>query len=286
MFVFLTKEIMTKSIKLLILFIFLIYSNGQSQVLDTLVMVDNHLLHFKITEGKGTPILFEAGNGDDGSVWEPILKKIHEETGTTLITYDRAGLGKSSIDTTSISFTREIKNLKRVLARLGFKKKFFLVAHSFGSFYASEFAFRNKGEITGAVFIDVATPCGLSTEYATKVENSISQENWALINEYKPGLYYVLKEFPEISKYMAERFISNTIPLTLIAAGIRKPTKEIGETEQDMINMTNCLAAFGNLPNHQYVSVPKAGHKVWEQNPEIVINEIVSLYNQVPKTKQ
>ncbi|MEL6560978.1 MAG: alpha/beta hydrolase [Bacteroidota bacterium] len=275
-----------KSFKLLILFVFLFYSNGQSQVLDTMMKVDNHLLHFKIIEGEGIPILFEAGNGDDGSVWEPILKKIHEETGATLITYDRAGLGKSSIDTTNISFTREIKNLKLALARLGYQKKFFLVAHSFGSFYASEFALINKGNIKGAVFIDVATPCGLNVEYATRIEEAISQENWALLNEYKTGLFYVLKEFPEISKYMAKRFISNSIPLTVVAAGVRNPTKEIGETEQDMINMTNCLKAFGSLPNHQYIPVPKAGHKVWVQSPEIVINEIAALYKQVSKTKQ
>ena len=269
---------MIKAIKLSFLLTLLIHGAGQAQVVDTLIDVGSHQLHFRILAGEGTPILFEAGNGDDGSVWEPILNSIHEETGATLITYDRAGLGSSGIDTNKVSFVGEARNLKKALRQLGYRKDYFLVAHSFGSFYASEFARRNKGKITGAAFIDVATPCGFSVEYASRVNSTISDENWALIKEYKRGLYYVLQELPEIAAYMSQRFISNGIPLTVIAAEIRKPTAAIGETEQDMINMANCLEAFGNLPDHKYVLAPDAEHKVWQQRPEIVIQEIVELY--------
>lgn len=262
------------------------YNYVHSQPIDTLVNVGHHELHFKIIQGEGIPILFESGNGDDCSVWEPLLQNIHQETGATLITYDRAGLGKSGIDTSEISFVQEIKDLKIALRKLGFKKDYFLVAHSFGSFYASEFTLTNKGKITGAVFIDVSTPCGLNVEYASKVKNSISKDNWTLIKQYKIGLYYVLKKFPEIADSMSKRFISNSIPLTLIAADIRKPTKEIGETEQDMINMTNCLIEFGNLPNHKYVLAPNTEHKIWRKNPEIVMNEIIELYKQTSQSKR
>ena len=36
---------------------------GQSQVLDTLIDVGGHRLHFNIIKGKGVPILFESGGG-------------------------------------------------------------------------------------------------------------------------------------------------------------------------------------------------------------------------------
>ena len=73
--------------------------NSQSQTIDTLVEVGNHKLHFKIVKGNGIPILFESGAGDDGTVWNSILAPIAEITGATLITYDRAGFGKSTINT-------------------------------------------------------------------------------------------------------------------------------------------------------------------------------------------
>ncbi len=267
-----------KTLPLFLSILILNFSHARSQTVDTLVNVGNHQLHFKILQGNGFPILFESGNGDDSTVWEPLLQDIHKETGATLITYDRAGLGKSGIDTTKVSFKQEVKNLKKALQKLGYTNKYFLVAHSFGSFYASEFSQRNKGKITGAVFIDVATPCALSVEYATKVKQSISEKNWALIQQHKTGLYYVLKKFPQIAEYMSKRFLSHSIPLTVIAADIRTPTKEIGETEQDMIHMTNCLKELGSLPNHKYVLATNTAHKVWKKDPKIVTKEIIELY--------
>lgn len=61
-----------------------------SQSLDTLVDIGGYSMHFNIWKGSGTPILFEAGGGNDASVWDGVLEKIHKVTGTTLITYDRS----------------------------------------------------------------------------------------------------------------------------------------------------------------------------------------------------
>ena len=256
---------------------------AQSQTIDTLVSVGTHRLHFKIIKGKSTPILFESGNGNDGSVWESLLQGIHEGTGATLITYDRAGLGKSEIDTTAISFKQEIKDLNHALNKLGFKKDYFLVAHSFGGMYASEFAQTNRGKVRGAVFIDVSTPCNLSNEYTTRVKNSISEEIWKMLKQHKTGLYYTLNKFPETAEYMSQRYISNSIPLTVIVADHYKPTQQIGETEQDMLNWKECLKDLGNLPNHKYVATEDTDHKVWEKAPDTVIKEVSELYNQTQK---
>ncbi|MEM7514668.1 MAG: alpha/beta hydrolase [Bacteroidota bacterium] len=263
--------------------ILLTHFQGQAQELDTLINVGSHSLHVNVLPGEGTPILFEDGNGDDGSVWEPLLKDIHNATGATLIRYDRAGLGKSEIDTSRISFKREVKDFKKVLKKLGYRESYFIVAHSFGSFYASEFARRNKGKISGAAFIDVATPCGLNPEYTEKVRSTISEENWKLIKDYKAGLYYVLQNFPEISSYVSTRFLAGSIPVTVIAAEIREPTKEIGDTEEDMIRMANCLRDYGNLPNHTYVLANGTEHKVWKKDPQLVIKEIVKLYKETDR---
>jgi len=50
----------------------------QSQ--DTLVDIGGYKMHFNIMKGEGTPILFEAGAGNDGAIWNNILDKIHKVT--------------------------------------------------------------------------------------------------------------------------------------------------------------------------------------------------------------
>jgi hypothetical protein len=82
-------------------------TTGKCQYVDTLVDVGGHRLHFHMLKGKGMPILFEAGSGAGGDVWDTILKPIADITGATLITYARAGFEKKSeLDTTNHDLNR------------------------------------------------------------------------------------------------------------------------------------------------------------------------------------
>lgn len=59
---------------LIYFFCFGICYSGKTQVIDTLIDVGGYRLHFNIIKGKGVPILFESGGGDDGTVWNDLLK--------------------------------------------------------------------------------------------------------------------------------------------------------------------------------------------------------------------
>lgn len=246
-------------------------------MIDTLVDVGEHKIHFNILKGKGVPILFESGNGDDGTVWKDILLPLHDSTGATLITYDRAGLGRSGIDTTDISFKNEIKDLENGLKKLGYFKEVFIVSHSFGSFYSSLFAYRNKSKVKGAVFIDVATPCFITSEWTKGFVDAISPQDWKMIKQYRVGLYYVLSNFQDISIYMSDKFLNYKTPVTLIRAENILPMVKDHEKEK----WINCLKSYGTMENHTYVVAKNSDHKVWDKNPQIVIDEIVKLYKQV-----
>lgn len=264
--------------KFITTFIFLlIFNNGESQIIDTLVDVGGHKIHFNILKGKGLPILFESGNGDDATVWKDILIPLHDSTQATLITYDRAGLGKSGIDTTNISFKNEIKDLENGLKKLGYFKEVFIVSHSFGSFYSSLFAYRNKSKVKGAVFIDVVTPCFVTGEWSKEFVDSISLQDWKMIKQYKLGLYYVLSNFHEISIFMNDKFLNDNTPVTLIRAENILAMVKNHEKEK----WINCLKSYGTMKNHTYVVAKNSEHKVWEKNPQVVFEEIVKLYNQV-----
>jgi pimeloyl-ACP methyl ester carboxylesterase len=124
-------------------------------------------LHFNIIKGKGIPILFEAGAGNDGSVWNELLKPITGITGTTLITYDRVGLGKSSADTSRRSIADGIRLLEEGLRQLGYNGAIMLVAHSRGALYATTYANRNPQKVKIAVLIDGSSACSCQLNLTT-----------------------------------------------------------------------------------------------------------------------
>ena len=151
---------------------------GQAQTIDTLIDVGGYNLHFNIVKGNGTPILFEAGNGSDASDWKGILKQLHDATEAALITYDRAGLGLSGIDTNKIDLQNEVKTLEIALKKLGYSNKIFLVSHSFGSFYSILFAIKNRQKIKGAVFIEPALPCNYTKKRNKEGNETVTPALW------------------------------------------------------------------------------------------------------------
>lgn len=274
----------SRSILLLItLFLISNLAQGQDQIRDTTIIVENQPLHFRITLGEGNPILFEAGNGDDGSVWNSILDSIHQQTNATLITYDRVGLGKSKLTTDSISFQDEVRYLENALDSLGIEGDLLLVAHSFGGFYSSLFAYNNATRINGAVFIETATPCFMTKEWSENYISGISDQDWQMIKAYKIGLYYTLRNLPVITDYMAPRFLNSKVPLTLIVAE-NLPNENTLRTSLDRVNYSNCLENYGHLPMHKYVLAKEADHHVWIKRPHLVIEEITQLYQAVTKS--
>jgi pimeloyl-ACP methyl ester carboxylesterase len=110
--------------KLIVLFAFLLLAvfTSHAQRIDTLIDVGGYNLHFNITKGNGTPILFESGLGDDATIWDTILAPLHTATGATLITYDRPGYGKSglsaALNDTSHGLLNNTKALETALKSL------------------------------------------------------------------------------------------------------------------------------------------------------------------------
>src|ERR1700750_3074936 len=92
----------------------------QAQTIDTVIGVGGYQLHFKIIKGKGIPILFEAGGGEDATTWNKIIRPVAERTAATLITYDRAGFGKSTFDTTRHGIQNGMTGLETGLKKLGY----------------------------------------------------------------------------------------------------------------------------------------------------------------------
>ncbi|GEP52299.1 alpha/beta hydrolase [Flavobacterium noncentrifugens] len=268
---------MKLSISIIVLFISL---NSQSQTIDTLVAVGNHKLHFNIIKGKGIPILFETGGGADGNAMNNILQPIADKTGATLITYDRAGFGKSTVDISETDISKHnivngIEDLELALKKLGYNDKIMLVAHSYGGWYSTLYAARNPDKVKAAVLIDVNHDY-YTDEYVSETlrqqKNDI--ENWKQNNL---GFYYMATNLKSTVEIMRKNSFPASIPVTDIVNG--KPFwKDTGKIER----WINCHKNFVEAePNRIGIVAKDCGHLIYKDNPNLVIKSIVESYNKI-----
>lgn len=257
---------------------------GQAQTLDTLIDVGRHKLHFNIIKGKGIPILFEAGGGSDGTVWNSILKPIAEITGATLITYDREGFGKSTINTLETEVSKHgilnsILDLETGLKKLGYKKEIMLVSHSFGGYFSTLYSVRNPNLVKSIVLIDV------NHNFMEKFVESDLKKQEKLIPEWKKsnlGLFYMASNIRETTQMMSKLSIPQNIPVVDFINGI-SPFKESEKIEY----WKECHKKFvESHPKSIGITAFECGHGIWFDNPSLVITTISKSYAETLNEKQ
>jgi len=270
---------------IIILSLFLTAGESHAQPTDTLVDVGTHKLHFRIIKGNGTPILFESGAGDDGSVWDTLIKPLTQITGTTLITYDRAGCGKSTIDNVPADSLKhgildDFADLETALEKLGYNKQIMLVSHSYGGYYSTLYSVKHPDLVKSIVLIDV------NLNFYDKLTAIDSADGEEQANETKAShnwwLYYASVNFPHTAKLMSTLTIPKSIPVVLFTSGI-PPFDDSADVEHWKTCHTNFVARH---PLSIGLTAYGCGHYIWRDNPGLITCTIARSYAEISDDKQ
>jgi pimeloyl-ACP methyl ester carboxylesterase/rhodanese-related sulfurtransferase len=120
---------------------------------ERMVDVGGRKLHVRIY-GQGAPsVFFVSGTGNaPQETWNPLIDPLAAEA--TLITYDRAGIGKSEIGDLPTHARQSAEDLRQLLKELNPPKPVLLVGHSYGVMVVKLFASLFPDEVGGLVLID------------------------------------------------------------------------------------------------------------------------------------
>ncbi len=132
-------------------------SDQSAQVIEKSVDVGGYDLYFRIIPGQGPAILLESGGGLDSTEWNALAPRLAQETGATVIAYDRAGFGKSDLPETKYDLREDTAALWRGLRALGLDQDLVLVGHSYGGFLIRFEAAEHPDTVRGMVFVDPFT---------------------------------------------------------------------------------------------------------------------------------
>ncbi|MFT4684453.1 MAG: pimeloyl-ACP methyl ester carboxylesterase [Flavobacteriales bacterium] len=267
--------------KITILFALLMLTSISAQDLDTIVNVGDYNMHFIIKKGKGNPIVFESGSGNDATIWKDIVNPIAEKTNTTIITYDRIGFGKSSIQKNAQhkehGILSNVTALEKGLLKLGYAKNITFISHSLGGFYTRLYVARNTKRIKSVIFLDASMPSFYTKDFMNRMNKIMSTAFLTKIKSSSIGLYHELKNINETVRFIKSIDFPNSIPvLSLEAEKAFNPLKN----ESDGFRWKKSHADFTSKNNNrERLEIKASTHYVFKSQSKMVINKISDYYN-------
>ena len=224
------------------------------------------------------PILFHSGSGADVTMWDTILKPIADITHATLITYDRAGFGKSELDTSNHDVDKHgilqgIQGLETGLKKLGYNGNLMLIAHSYGGFCATLYAARHRERVKAAVYFDANPVCWFQDTYVDSVMK-LRKDGWA---NNKPtnnwADYYAGLNLASTVEIMRRSPFPATIPVIDLVAEKNFPDSISAARWRD------CHRQFATAqPNRQGITAYGCGHFIFRDNQPLAMSAIVKAY--------
>ncbi|GAB4021667.1 alpha/beta fold hydrolase [Spirosoma koreense] len=252
--------------------LFLVALSAHAQLLDTIVKGGPYHLHFRVLKGINPPILFESGGGQDASQWDSIAAVVHQQLQATVITYDRAGFGKSSFDTVGYTILQEIKSLETALQHLGYSHTpLMLVGHSLGGFYNRVYAARHPDQVKGIVLLDPRIPSHADMRFARNYAQQLNRKEYEA--EYM-SLYYLLARMERTSDYVRQVPLPSAIPVLDIMAE-HGPFAEANQNERFKADQRNLVK---ENPNRRLVFAKGSSHNIPADQPTLVIDQVVHFY--------
>jgi len=247
-------------------------------VVDTLVSVQGVRLNFRIIKGGSPTILLEAGGGMDLTEWDNIAPKLALKTGATVVSYDRAGFGKSDLPDSPCDMKVEAGWLWKSLEHLGFEKDIILVGHSYGGWMIRIEASENPNAVSGIVFIDPFSvefvdlmgveyldqqPMTGKLPFDTSQPEKLTKQQQALVRMVDKGLG------PKV-EIMKKTVVPKGIPVFIIKSAL--PTLPNEEEQKAWNQALDQMAA--SIEGSVLIVAEKSNHMIPFMQPDLVIETV------------
>jgi pimeloyl-ACP methyl ester carboxylesterase len=229
-------------------------------------------------EGAGrVTVVFESGFGNDSTVWAELTPRVRA-AGAQTVVYDRAGMGKSTIDAAApYSLDNDVHILRTALTSCGIAGPIVMVGHSYGG-AISLVAASEDSRIQGVVLVDAMIPKAWPQSELDK--NLVAMRaQYDEIRDKAPALAKVAipwaEALPATLKRLDDVRLSDQLPVIDIVA-------EHGRDNAESARLWNdAHAAFtAGHPRREHVLAAGSSHKVMADKPDLVVEAIVKMVGQ------
>lgn len=276
------------------------------------------LVHHR--RGTGSPVVFlEAGSGASSSSWVLVVDQL--AAATTVVTYDRSGLGASLPDPAPRVLSRMVDDFSDLVAAVAPGEPCVIVGHSLGGPIARLFAYRHPDQVAGLVLVDPT-----SEEYAAFFNGAVGRLfsaayllggllartgllEWLIRRRVLfPDLERTFEGMPAQQRDDLRRELCSPATLRtarreyasvpdslreLAEAATRSPVPEVPVTvltggriskgdRRQRPKMTAIHARYvATLPQGRHVVSALAGHLIPQDDPQLVVDETLRIVDQI-----
>jgi len=253
------------------------------------VDVGGRKLHSSVY-GKGSPtVVLISGFGAPQIYWNSVIPSLAEQT--TVLTYDRAGIGKSEIGDIPTHGKQAAKDLHSLLEKLDLPKPYIVIGHSYGGSIARLFTAMYPDDIGGIILEDAGHEDTLENqrkilkgEDLKKLEEMVARFSPPDRPKTERDYRHITSEQVKNSKPMP------IVPYIVLTAGDRSKgmppifSKEANQAMVDLgIELQKKLAAL--IPGGKHIIVEGAGHNLHVEKPEALIKPITNMIEQVRENR-
>jgi pimeloyl-ACP methyl ester carboxylesterase len=256
---------------------------------DSMIDVGGRKLHCCVY-GKGSPsVVLVSGFGALQAYWNSVIPDLAAKT--TVVTYDRAGIGKSEIGDLPTHGEQAAKDLLALLKKLDVPKPYLLVGHSYGGSVVRLFASMYPDDMGGLILEDA------------QHEDVLDEQRKILTGKDLEALEQMVARFstPENPRTEADyRNITTEqvrkskplphIPFIVLTAGDRSKamlpmfSDEAKERIAKLgLKMQQKLVAL--IPGGKQIIVEGAGHIIHGEKPEALIAPVVEIIKEIRENK-
>ena len=225
--------------------------------------------------GTGQPtVVLESGLGAGHDHWTDVQAAIEQQT--TVISYDRAGIGQSEASPNERTAKDMAIELHTLLEKSQTPPPYVLVGHSLGGFIIRMFADMYPDEVAAMVYVD-----GSHEDYYTYLQSTMSEEEWQELKQkeaqsmaFAPEAIKQEKALFSVSEEQVRNTVIPDVPFIVLSSSKTSPpyvTEEVIETFQ---GMHASLVEQVSPENGIHIIVEDTGHNIATENPEAVIDAI------------
>jgi pimeloyl-ACP methyl ester carboxylesterase len=237
-----------------------------------------HELAFYVTPGRLPAIVLDSGGGLDASYWNKFVPTLAKDTGSEIVTYDRAGLGASDEVPGPWRVENAVSDLDAGLTQLGITHDVVLVSHSEAGEIATYFVKEHPGVVSGAVLVDASLPEFYTDEEIARIEAAEAPQIAALRAQPSTKANRQLLAVAADYGPMHEAYHQMTWPANVPAVVIVSAKTPFPDSPEDAQRWRDATAAFAAAaPNRQLVVAQGSSHDVPIDRPDVVLAAITRM---------